>query len=80
MTRLNKVPRLDLCMFNIANRAEGIPGAVVIDSDLPDAIMVRADDEIMIITGKRGYLRLTKGEVNILIEELSNIKDDIWKR
>lgn len=71
------LPKLRLNIEEIAIKAERLPHAFVYDSALRSTYLMRRQDEILVITGSKGYLRIKKDDVPALAEELLNIKEDM---
>ena len=71
------IPKIRLDIEQIATRAETMPHAFVYDSTLRSTYLMRRQNEILIITGNKGYLRIKKDDVPALVEELQNIKEDM---
>ena len=76
MKSANRIPRLRLRIEQLANCAEA-QGLTVYASSLPAAYLIRADEEVLVITHKKGYLRIKKEHIQPLIEELANIQEDM---
>lgn len=76
MKSASKIPRLRLLIEQIANRAEA-QGLTVYASSLPAAYLIRADEEVLVVTHRKGYLRIKKEHIQPLIEELANIQEDM---
>lgn len=76
---MKRIPRIRLNEEVIANRAEAL-GMTVYASDLPNAYMIRSDEEVLITTRASGYLRMKQEALPILMEELANIQEDLNRK
>lgn len=76
--RSKHIARQLLDVEAIARRAEAIPGVMVYASYLPEAYLIRlTNEEVLVVTGRNGYLRLRAKDIRPLIEELENILEDM---
>ena len=74
---LDKIPRIRLRTGAIANKADMHKDLYVYDSDIPGVYLIREEKSVMIITRENGYLVLKVSEIETIINELQNAKEDM---
>ena len=71
------LPHMYLDTESIARKAEALDGVLTYASYLPSGVMISDGDDLIVVTGSKGYLVINKVEIPCFIEELQNIYDDM---
>lgn len=74
---VDKIPRIRLRTGTIASKADTRKDLYVYDSDIPGVYLIREEKNVMIITRENGYLILKVSEIDTIINELQNAKEDM---
>ena len=72
----NEIPRLRLQLSALLYKAEQNLDLYTYESIIPRLAYITDGQEILIITGRRGYLRIAGDQIEQLTEELKTIKED----
>lgn len=73
---MNKIPRIRLQPAALLYKAEQMGDLITYESEIPKMAYITDGSEILIITGRSGYLRITGEQVGRLTDELLTIKED----
>lgn len=73
---MNKIPRIRLQTATLLYKAEQMEDLITYESEIPKTAYITDGREILIITGRSGYLRIPGKQVKQLTEELNTIKED----
>lgn len=71
-----KIPRLRLRIHALLDKAEQMEDLITYESEIPKMAFITDGSEILIITGRSGYLRIPGEQVGRLADELNTIKED----
>lgn len=71
-----KIPKLRLQTSALLDKAEQMTDLITYESEIPKMAYITDGSEILIITGRSGYLRITGEQVGRLTDELLTIKED----
>ena len=77
---MTKLPEIALDHECILRTAEGYRCLVTYDSDIKCSGYIADEDQIVFLTRRNGYIRLTLKEAALLIDELEYILEDIERR
>lgn len=72
----NKIPRLRLRISALLYKAEQNNDLITYESSIPSLAYITDGQEILIVTNRRGYLRIQGDRIKQLTEELKAIRED----
>ncbi len=73
-----ELPRLELDTDGIATKA-GTAGCYCFESGIPRTAICANGENVLIVTGSRGYLAVSHESLPLLIEELAGLRDDLGR-